>query len=179
MNSGHAGPSTGGVASQTSTSAPASFSDQESSTSAPSSDQGITALSQPLPPTAEQQDVAAMNAPSATVTEAQVESNPTQAPRSLATGINTSAPLIWTEASTPSQPPHNTIASSSSTSESSSRALQPLSPNTRNSVPQRRAFVEDDDEGDENEARTPKRQRGDGDVESEVGESSSGVNMLT
>jgi hypothetical protein len=61
--------------------------------------------------------------------------------------------------------------------ESSSRALQPLSPNTRNIVPQRRAYVEDDEEEDENERRTPKRQRGE-DVDVDVGESSSGVNML-
>jgi hypothetical protein len=63
--------------------------------------------------------------------------------------------------------------------ESSSRALQSISPNTRNDVPQRRAFVEDDDEGDENAGdgneRSPKRQRGEGDVD--VGQSSSGVNM--
>jgi hypothetical protein len=59
--------------------------------------------------------------------------------------------------------------------------LQPLSPNTRNSVPQRRAYVEDDEEGDENERRTPKRQKGEGDVDVDVdaGESSSGVNMLS
>ena len=183
-NSGHVGTtSTGEVASQTSTSAPppAPLSDQVLSSSEATQITRVIAPSQPLSPTAEQRDEAAISSTSATMTQPQNGSPLAHASSSPATSNNTSAPLIWTEASTHSQPPHNASTSTSSShtmaGESSSRALQPLSPNTRNSVPQRRAFVEDDDKGDENAGdgeRTPKRQRGEGEVDADAGESSTG-----
>jgi hypothetical protein len=178
-NSGHVNTTTSRVVAQASTSAPppATLSDQAPSSSAPDSNQRIIAPSQSLLPTAGRRGEGALHSTSATVTSSQDRSQPTQASQSSTATNNTSGPLIWIEASTPSQLPHNIIASSSSTSESSSRALQPLSLNTRNSVPQRQAFVEGYGEEDESEGRAPKRQRGEGDVD--AGESSSGVNMLS
>jgi hypothetical protein len=103
-NSGYVDTTTSGVVTQASTSAPtpAPLLDQALSSSEGNSNHPITAPSEPLPPTIEQRDEAAISSTSATMTQAQNGSPLAHASKSPATSNNTSLPLICTETSTPS-----------------------------------------------------------------------------
>jgi hypothetical protein len=151
MDSSHAGPSTGEVASQTSTSAPppAAFSGQAPNGKVSNSNQGITAPSRP---------------------QSSATSNDTSTPLIWTETSTPSQPLHNTTESSSSTSEFSSRALQPLSSNSGNSVPQ-----------RRAFVEDDDEEdenGNGNE-RSPKRRRGEGEGDVDVGESSNGVNMLS